>query len=255
MFKKIVSAGFFCFSILYCFSTFSQKVNVKDSSVFAPMFTANYSFQIPGGDLAKRFGANSTIGSSFMVKTKSNFLLGVDGNFIFSSQIKEDSLFSNITTTDGHIINANGEFADVRTYERGFTFSFKAGKIFPMLGPNPNSGFVLLGSVGLLQHKIRIETPGNTVPALKGDYKKGYDHLTNGLCVSEFIGYMYLGNKRLISFYAGFEFIQAWTQCRRDYNFITMTQDKTKRFDLMNGFKIGWIIPIYVRTAKNYYYY
>jgi hypothetical protein len=255
MIRKIIFALIFSFTLLYCFHSFSQKVNVKDSSVFAPMITVNYAFQLPGGDLAKRFGDNSSIGGSFMIKTKSNYLLGLDGNFIFSGQIKEDSLFSNISTIDGHIITANGEFADVRTYERGFTTSFKAGKIFPLLGPNPNSGFVFIGSVGLLQHKIRIETPGNTVPELKGDYKKGYDHLTNGLCISEFVGYMYLGNKRLVSFYAGFEFIQAWTQCRRDYNFSTMTRENNKRFDLMNGIKVGWIIPFYVRTSKNYYYY
>ena len=255
MIKRIVFELIVCSSFIFYNYGFSQKVNVKDSSISVAMFTANYAFQIPGGDLAKRFGANSSIGSNFMIKTKKNFLFGVDGNFIFGSQIKEDSLFANIATSDGHIINANGEFADVRTYERGFNTSFKAGKIFPLLGPNPNSGFVFLGSVGLLQHKIRIETPGNTVPALKGDYKKGYDHLTNGLCVSEFVGYMYFGNKRLVSFYAGFEFMQAWTQCRRDFNYSTMTRDNTKRFDLMNGLKVGWIIPLYLRTANSYYYY
>ena len=87
-----------------------------------------------------------------------------------------------------------------------------------------------------------------------GDYAKGYDRLTDGISTNEFIGYMYIGNKRLLTFYAGFDFTQAWTRDRRGYNFDLHGPDNTKRFDMLSGIKVGWIIPIY-RIAPDKYYY
>jgi hypothetical protein len=34
-----------------------------------------------------------------------------------------------------------------------------------------------------------------------------------------------------------------------------MGPDKTKRFDLLSGFRIGWILPLYKRTPETYYYF
>ncbi len=189
------------------------------------------------------------------IKPKKNWLIGADGFFMFRDTIKETGILNSISTSDGNVIDGNGTFADIRLYERGFHVGIKAGKLFPVLGPNKNSGIVVLIGGGLLQHKIRIENPESAAPQIKGDYKKGYDRLTNGFALSEFVGYMYLGNSRLVSFFAGFEFTQAWTKNRRSYNFDMMGPDNTKRFDLLSGFKIGWIIPLYKRSPDKFYYY
>jgi len=108
--------------------------------------------------------------------------------FIFGSTIKYDSLFHLIKTSGDYIIDGDGMYADVRTYQRGYTLMGKAGKIFSIFNDNPNSGLLVMIGGGFMQHKIRIENPGNTVPQLKGDYKKGYDKLTNGPALSQFIG-------------------------------------------------------------------
>lgn len=230
------------------------QANIKDSVISTSLIQATYSYQIPGSDLSKRFVSDNAIGLGYLYKTRKNWILGADGFFMFRDTIKETGILDSITTSDGNIIDGNGIYAEVHLYERGFHMGFKAGKLFPIWGPNKNSGIVLLGGMGLLQHKIRIENRDNTASQITGDYKKGYDRLTNGLALSQFIGYMYLGNSKLISFYAGVEIVEAFTQNRRSYNFDLMGKDNTKRLDLLYTIKVGWIIPLYKRSPDAFYY-
>lgn len=247
---------FYSFTLLFfCFvsqQSFSQ-INVKDSSVAVPILMASYAYQFPGGDLVKRFGNNSNIGGNFLYKTKSNWLFGVGGYFLFGDSIKE-SIFDSISSENGTIIDHNGEYADIRLYERGYSLFANFGKIITFKKPNPNSGLFLLGSMGFLQHKIRIEDNANNTPQVNGTYKQGYDRLTNGFALTEFIGYIYFGNKRLINFYGGIEFTQAWTQGRR-FNFDSKQLDNAKRNDYLFGARIGWMLPFYKKVPNEFYYY
>jgi len=59
-----------------------SQTNVKDSVVFDPLISMAYAFQIPGGDLNKRFGNNSAVGGSFIIKDKHNFVYGLSGYFL-----------------------------------------------------------------------------------------------------------------------------------------------------------------------------
>lgn len=252
--NKFISPLLSFFLILFTLFGHAQS-EVSDSSINIPMLYASYAYQWPGGDLKDRFGSNSAIGGGGLIKLKSNWLIGADYNYIFGNNIKgSDSLFRDIDTDDGFIIDRNGELSAPNLYERGFYTSVRFGKLFPVLSPNPNSGPFITGSVGLFQHKIRIESIGNTAPQIIGDYVKGYDKLSNGVGISEFIGYMYMGNKRLVSFFGGIEFTQAFTQSRRSYDFNLGARDVQKRTDLLWGFKVGWIIPFYKRVPKGYYY-
>ncbi|MFC1734322.1 hypothetical protein ACFL6I_28800, partial [candidate division KSB1 bacterium] len=147
-------------------------------------------------------------------------------------------------------------YTDYYLQERGFYASVKLGYLIPIFNSNPNSGLLVMSGVGLLQHKIRIQDSENNAPQISGDYKKGYDLLSNGLGINEFVGYLNLSKSRLLNFYIGFELNQAWTQNRRDYNFVLMGKDETNRFDLLYGIRIGWIFPIYgMQKGGEYYYY
>jgi hypothetical protein len=254
MLKKIAVFVFFV-SVLLLINTgsFAQR-NIKDSTITSSFISFNYSYNVPGGDLKNRFGNNSAVGANFFRKYKNNFVWGIDFSYLFGSDIKETSILDSLRTERGFIINRNGQYANVRLYERGFNTTFKIGKVIPAFGPNKNSGFLVTAGAGFMQHKIRIEDIGNSTPALNNDYKKGYDRLSNGLSLTEFIGYLYLDNKRLLNFYAGVEFTQAFTQNRRDYNFDTMTRDSQKRLDLLSGIKFGFVIPLYRRAPKEFYF-
>jgi hypothetical protein len=229
--------------------------NIRDSAISMHIVGVGYSYQIPAGDLADRFGNNSMVEISYSYKLKSNFIFSSNGGYLFGDKIKEDSILRGIADENGYIVGNDGQFADIRMYERGINISLTFGKLFPFKKPNPNSGIVLMAGPAFLQHKIRIENTDNTVPQLNSDYRKGYDRLTNGMGFHESVCYYYFGNHYHANFYFGFEFIQAFTQNRRDYDFDTMMKDDKKRVDMLFGIRAGWMLPIYSKAPNKYYFY
>ncbi len=240
-------------TIFLAFNLVSQ-VSVKDSSIYTPYIGVSYAYHFPEGHMAKRFSNSSAIGLNLEFKTKKQWALGINGSYIFGKDVKE-SLFDSIATPSGSIINGNGEFADVRLYERGFTASLTIGSLFAFKKPNPNSGIMFNVGFGFIQHKIRIETIGNNAPQLSKQYKKGYDRLTNGFLLSQNLGYLYLSDNRLVNFYIGFECMQGFTQSRRSYDYDLMKQDTEKRVDILYGGKFAWILPMYKRAPQEFYTY
>lgn len=252
---KIVLQLFCTMALLLSSSkkTLAQS-NIRDSAIALHIASIYYELQMPGGDLKDRFGGSSMVGASYSYKFKNNLMLSLNGGFLFGNTVKEDSLFRNISNEDGNVIGNDGRYADIRLYERGYHVSLTFGKLFSFKKPNPNSGILLSAGPGFMQHKIRIETIGNTVPQLDKEYRKGYDRLSNGIEMYESITYYYFGNRYLVNFYLGVDFIQGFTQNRRLYNFDNMNEDKTKRIDLLFGIKAGWMLPIYKKAPNKYYY-
>ncbi len=239
----------------FCSTILLGQVNIRDSIVFSPLIDFTYAYKIPSGDWAKQFGNHSEIGIAFLIKTNSNLLYGADFSYLFGDQVLNTSFADGFRDASGGIIANNGLYSEVYFTERGFTLSAKIGKIFPVIGPNPNSGIMVLGGVGLLQYKIKIEDRFQEVPLLSSDnYYQGYDRLSNGVIFTEFIGYRLLSNRRLINVFGGFEFAQAFTKNRREINFDTGFKDTEQKLDLQVGFKVGFTLPLYKQVANEYYY-
>lgn len=233
-----------------------SQVNVKDSIVRAPLISFNYAFQIPEGDMSNRFGYNHAVGATFLLKPqKHKWMFGADWNYIFGDQIKEKNILDNLRTSEGMLISADGTLTMPRVWERGWYSHLKFGRLLGGPAPNKNCGFFVMAGAGMLYHKLRIEDISTKVPQLNKEYRKGYDRLTYGFSTSQFLGYLFLDNRRLVNFYAGIEFIQGFTQNRRGFNFDTGMYDTAKRLDLLYGFKVGFCIPLYERVAKEYYTY
>lgn len=242
------------FFFLISFSSVLWGQNVKDSLLFFPMLKFSYALQIPAGDLADRFGYNSNAGLNFSIKTKKNLVFGANGSFIFGDQIKENGILDSLKTSSGFIINQNGNPSVVRLFERGFVISLHIGKLFPVFSPNKNSGIIATIGPSFLLHKIKMDDIGRQSPQLVDPYPKGYDRLSVGLGVHEFIGYLYLSNKRMLNFFGGFEFVQAFTKSQRSYDYDLMRTDTENRFDLLNGIRVGWVLPLYKKTPQEFYY-
>jgi hypothetical protein len=244
----------FLFLFLGLIGSLKAQTNVRDSIINAPMISATYAYQLAGGDLLSRFGNNNAIGANFLLKTKHNLMLGADWNFIFSHTIKEDALMQNLYNSEGFIQNKEGSADKLRINERGWYSHLSVGYLVSVLAPNKNSGFFATVGAGVLSHKIKIEDVGKKTPQLGKTFLPGYDRLTFGPSTKEFVGYLFLDNRRLINVFAGVEFIQAWTKSLRGYNYDTQQADTQQRHDYLTGFRVGIIIPLYKRLPKDYYY-
>lgn len=227
--------------------------DIQDSTISLFLASASYGFEIPGGDMADRFGNSNGIGLSASYKMKNNYLFSLDFKFLFSRNVREDPLQS-IKSDKGFLINGQGLMEPVDRLMRGYYAMAKAGKVFPWFGPNPNSGVYFQLGGGFMQHKIKYNNISSSLFQLKGDYKKGYDRLSNGFALSESIGFQYLSNNKLINFSVGFEFIQAFTKNRRDWNFDTMEKNDDLRIDLLYGIHFKWSYPIYEKAPQEHYY-
>lgn len=232
-----------------------KSQSISDSSLLLNMFSFHVSGHVPGGDIAKRYGMNFGAGGSYKLKLSSNWMLSADFSYFSGNNFKETETFDHLSDKDGIFINIYGEVGEVIFYERGFYAGLGGGKLFPVFGPNSNSGLLILGSAGFLQYKTLIHQDGKDIPYLNGDYVKGYDKLTNGFGISEFIGYFHLDNDEPVNFYVGFEFHQAWTKNRRDWDFDLMRQDDRLRTDFLFGIRFGWIFLINKNSSGTHYYY
>lgn len=242
-------------SSFYCISLTAQK-NVIDSNIVIPMVKLSYAFQVPGGALSERFGVNSNVGAQVAVKTRNNLYFGLAGSYIFSGSVKEDDILDDIRTSEGGVIDNAGELNYPFFEQRGYSIFLTAGKVIPVWSANPNSGLLIYGGVGYLEHFVKIDFRDATIPQLDEEYRKGYDRLTGGFALNQFIGYVHFGKRRLTNFFGGFDLTQAWTVNKRGVNLDEMqpTPDE-RRFESLIGFRLGFILPLYKAAPKEYYFY
>jgi len=237
------------FLVLTCLCAFSFSSAVqaqKDNSGNVFLINLSYGIQVPGGDLADRFDQNFDAGGGVDFLSKNNLIFGVQANFLFGNDVNTDVLAS-LRNQDNIIFGDDLSPASVQLRERGLFIGGHVGKLISMDKDNPRSGIRTTIGLGLLQHKIRVQQdPQSFVSLIAGDNKKGFDRLTNGLAITEFIGYQMLARNHRVNFFAGFDFTQAFTQSRRNFDFETMRKDDENRLDLLFGFRIGWTIPIYL---------
>jgi len=239
-----------CFFFLPVFTSpsFAQRNSINNYNVLT--LHATYGGHLPLADLSRRFGSNFSIGGGLdFIAEKNNLIFGIKGNNLFGNKVKEDVLAS-LRDENGYILGSIGAglgtVAEVFQRQRGFYAGVLAGKLFPVSRQNRRAGIRLTFGTGLLQHKVRIQDETDTADQLKGDLIKGYDQLSNGFCLEQFLGYQQLDRKTGINFFAGFEFTEAWTKNRRQTNFAIMQQETNQRLDLLIGFRIGWSFTFYV---------
>lgn len=244
---------FLLFFLYQTFTTFGQS-SIRDSSINMSIVGFNYTFGVPGKDLADRFGNFSQIGLSYSFKFSNNIILSTSTNLMYGTSVRENDIFANISSKDGYLIDNQGLLTPVTSELSGFNFDFRFSYLIPVFGPNPNSGIFFGIGTGFMQHKISYSYLYGPLLQIEGDYTKGYDRLTNGASLIQQIGYYRFNNKNLGSFHVLFSVTEGFTQNRRDLNFDTMTKDTKKRLDLVYGFTLGLDLPLYTRSPEKFYF-
>jgi hypothetical protein len=214
----------------------------------------NGNFDIPAGDMAKRFGLSYRLGPSIQYKTRKNWIFGLKAEFILGDGIREDSMFTGIVDAEGTFINQDGQRIGINRYERGFMAGVEAGKIINTSKKISDNGIVLLTGIGFMQHKILIQDKGESLQQLRGNYRKGYDRLTNGIYLEQYIGYLYLSDNGLINFHIGLDIAWGFTEGRRAYLFDVQRPGNDKRNDIFFGVRGGWYLPMFKRKSEEFYF-
>jgi hypothetical protein len=152
----------------------------REGTVLRSHLSFEYGGQVPLADMKERFGSNFNLGSQFEVlHTKKLWLFGFKGYYLFGGTVKEDAI-SILRGPDGNIIGNDGGPATIGLKERGLFLGPYIGKMVAFSEAKPHAGLKLQLGAGLFQHHIRIQDDTRTVEQLSGDYKKGYDRLSNG---------------------------------------------------------------------------
>lgn len=59
-----------------------------DSAITIPLVAIHFGGQVPFADMARRFGPNLNAGGAFMLKTKKNWIYGIESNYMFGRNVK-----------------------------------------------------------------------------------------------------------------------------------------------------------------------
>ena len=212
-----------------------------------------YGADLPSADLADRFGLsyNPEIGLQY---SKNNLFAGIHGSMMVGPIVKED-VISNLRNSTGQLISQQQDFAIITMKQRGFTVGIHAGIFIPIIKSTHTHGIRLKAGANILTHYIIFNNETASSNQLLGDYARGYDRLTRGFGVEEFIGYQFVNQRGSVKFFAGINSIQGFTKNLRPYNFDTRVRDDSTRFDMLTGFRLGIAFNLYQSSeGKDVFY-
>lgn len=214
------------------------------------------SLQYAGGDLADRFGQSYSAGMGIGYKTSNNWNFSLQGQFMFGTDVKNPAqLINPVLSESGFIFNQTGEYATFALDQRGAYGTFDISKTIPdFFAANRNSGFNILLGAGYLAHWVNINNVGDDSPQVLDEYMKGYDELSGGFLLKQSIGYQYMSVNRRINFRLSFEVMQAFTTNYRKFSYSTGRPSSGSMTDLVYGFRLEWILPIYSQPSSDYFY-
>ena len=195
-----------------------------------------------------------------------DWLVGVDADLWIG--MSGDNLANRVERM-GNVFNpgetamaVNGEDGVVTAYNRGLALRPGLGKIIRVLPKNPNSGVLLKVSGGWFMQKTVFHQDFNhpQVYQLSGGYEKLYDHLRNGVMLTESVGFLFMSNySTYANFKVTFDVSQCWSWSSRPWlidNVMGLNgKDRSRYFDLLLGLRLTWMFPFTGKTTYDYYYY
>lgn len=199
-------------------------------------------------------------------KFHSNWMLSLDGDLWFGynsdNLTKRVERMGDIFTSQGYLMSMSGSDGVVTLYNRGFAVRPGVGKIIPLFKKNPDSGILLKLSGGWFMQKTINTQDMNEgqVPQLNSKMMPLYDHLRNGVIITESVGFIFMSNhSTYVNFKVTFDVSQCISWSSRPYTIDKVMglngKDKSRYFDLMAGVKVSWMFPFTGKTSYDYYYY
>jgi len=254
-FVRLFCTGLF---LVLCAQPLRAQVSLRDSAISLWMLSPTYSGFMPGADMNKRFGYTSQVGMNVGYKWRTNWYVTGGVFFLFGEKVKETNILDNVVVyldNTYYVLTDQGQPTQLRLLERGIVVPFSVGKVLPLaFSGNRNSGLYIEAGGQYIQHKIHTRTTDGNLPAIMNGREKGYDRFSTGLGLRQGIGYRHLASNGYANFSVGLDFSQNFTQNRRSVNVDTGLSDTRLRTDLLSGFTISWIFPVYDAAPDKFYY-
>lgn len=242
---KSIITSLFLLSFLH---TIGQS-EMKTEQAF--LFSPHFAVQLPGGDLKGRFTQFNSLGLGIDFKFKNNFIIGLDYDWYFGNSVRDTGIFSSITGPSGTIIDENGNFSRIDLDIRGNYGTINFGYLWAPDKSQSFTGMLGMVGVGVMQHRIDFISSQVDIPQINDEYEYGYDQLTYGLSIKQYLGYQYSTDRDRYRFRAGVEFNQGFTQGRRTWDFNANKPGTDKRLDLTTAFKLSILLPVYTKQAQD----
>lgn len=232
------------------------NAGIKDTTAYTPALVMQVGVGYNHGtaDLGKRFPWFSTLPAGVYLRTKHNFNWGFNYNRFLGNRFQLDSLFGGIVGPSQQVLDKNGNVAVIRYYMRGYSAQLYFGKALKVFPKAKYGRLQVTMGAGILQHRIKMRFDKGLLPQLEGDYADGYDRLCNGFMLTQTVNYQYY-NVGSLSFFAGFNFTQSFTQNQRNWDYGTMRHDSRNRHDNYIGISAGILIPVPFRSVQSKDYY
>ena len=199
-------------------------------------------------------------------KYQSNWMMTLDADLWFG--LASDNLqrrterMPSVFQPNGMAYGWGGTDGYLTAYNRSLAVRPGVAKIITLTPKNPNSGILLKLSGGWMMQKtiFHQEYTENPVPQITGDKGKLYDHMRQGVMLTESIGYVFMSNySTYINVKVELQVSQCWNWSARPWVIDDLMglngKDGSRYFDMLYGVKLSWMFPLMGKTTYDYYYY
>lgn len=209
---------------------------------------ASYLFEVPGADLARRYGPNSKFEFKLEYFTAKNYTVYTKGGLRVNQNVKEDVLAS-ARTSDGFVIGVNGFYADLFGRKRGFDFGIGGDYLFPVKDQQLRFGIAGVYTA----HWVNIVDDSQSVPLVLDEAGQYYDRFASGFGIEENLQLQYNIGRDKAAILLGLQFAQSFTKEHRYLLIGNGTSER--RLDLYLGFKVTYLLPLFRFDMEETIYY
>ncbi len=212
----------------------------------------------PGGDLSSDYGSIGEAGGSIQLLTKTGFLLGLEGGFLFGGNVKKDPI-PNLRNPDGTVSGTDGNDAVFKVFQRGslvpvLRIGYRIPQQKPWIRGNQLGGITICGGSGWLRHYTYIQDLSKKTPQFSDNYRIGYDRLATGLFSGLWLGYLYLADHGRINLHFEMGYGMGFTKTAR-YSFVDGSPAGQSRRDDLFQLRLKLCFAVKSRAENTVYFY
>lgn len=208
-------------------------------------FSASFAYAFPVDRLSDRFGSGYQVaGMVEWMNWPGNWIMGLEGRYGYGADVRENVL-AFLQDRDGEIVGRDLSLSNVFLSARLMTIGLYSGKLHSLSKENARSGIRWTIGLAHLRHWIKVNDEMRSLPQIEGDYGKGYDRLTAGYALTQFLGFQHVSLDRRLNIIVGFDLMEGFTRSQRDYDYQLQMGDKSTRMDMTIGFRAGIAVGLY----------